>query len=213
MKLVHGYSFLLFLFYKQPGTTNQNSFPIYHEPIQNISTLPPSHVPLHSMFQSTVIVYAKHRSEHYDYWEYFTKKFCTVAPFQSQVWTYVECGVGIINSTNITDYNCYEPRVNRYGQGSTFGKSDWYPNHMKISYCLIIEEMGEMGKLKKGVGDDEKEEDERVEEEGRVVAVAGWNHKKTQLVRGSLFVVIHSKELHRSFLQLFPHHTNLTIYM
>jgi len=101
-----------------------------------------------------------------------------------------------------------------------FSQSDWYPNHMKISYCLIDEmgEMGEMGKLKKGlVGDDEKDErveerekEQEKEEEGRVVAVAGWNHKKTQLVRGSLFVVVHSKELHASFSQLFPHHANLS---
>ena len=171
------------LFYLDVGTTNRNLFPTYHEPIQPISTASPSAVPIHRMFESSLFVYTKHRSEHYDYWEYFTTTFCS-AQSKSQVWTYVECGAGILKSTHITDYNCYEPEANRYGQGFQFGKSNWYPNHMKVGYCL---------------SDDDP-----------IVAIAGWNHKKTQLVRGSLFVVLRSKELHDSFKRLFPH-KNLSI--
>ena len=169
------------LFYSNVGTTNIDLFPKYPEVNQPVSTTVPT-VPMHALFNSTLILFTKHRNEHYDYWAYFTETFCGPKAPESLVWTYVKCpSTGILTSSIVTDYNCYT-RNNRYGQGSTFGVSNWYPNHMKVGYCL-------------------KE---------NVVAIAGWNHKKTQLLRGSMFAVIRSTELHDSFHQLFPYNASTT---
>lgn len=161
------------LFFADFGTVNKKLFPVFTEPNQPVSRTAPA-VPIHDLFGSSVSLFAKHRNEHYDYWAYYTDTFCPAS--KSQVWTYVECGPGILKSANVIDYNC-NSRANRYGQGSRFGKSNWYPNHMKVGYCLAEE----------------------------VVGIAGWNHKASQLLRGSLFAVIRSKQLHDSFSKLFPH--------
>ena len=164
------------VFYSNFGKVNKDFFPDYLEPNQPISTQFPT-PPLHVMFDSSVILFTKQRNEHYDYWNFFTETFCKE---KSMVWTYVLCASGILTSTNITNYNCYA-RNDRYGQGSEFGVSNWYPNHMKVGYCI----------------------------ENQVVSVAGWNHKKSQLLRGSMFVVIRSKQLHESFSRLFPLNTSI----
>jgi len=53
----------------------------------------------------------------------------------------------------------------------------WEPgnNHMKLGRCL----------------------------RGNMVGISGWNHGSAQVERGSIFVAIESKGLHRSFTQLF----------
>ena len=160
------------LFYSNHGSTNQVDFPKYPEPQLSVSNAFPD-PPVNHFFAGSVTLFAKHKNEHYDFWGFFTESFCGSSSM-SMVWTYVECS-DILKNKNVSDYNCH-PRKDRFGMGSRFGVDNWYPNHMKIGYCL----------------------------RDKVVAVAGWNHKGSQLVRGSIFAILRSEELHESFKSLFP---------